>query len=93
MRESAMVNLSNDAAELIRSLVSDSDLPESAGLRLGTDDASHALAMNLAAVPREDDVVVEHEGAAMWVSPGAAARLEDQTLHAQLEPRPAFFVE
>jgi Fe-S cluster assembly iron-binding protein IscA len=88
-----MINLSNNAAELIRSLVSDSDLPESAGLRLGTDDESHALAMNLEAVPREDDLVVEHEGAAVWVSPRAAARLQDQTLHAQLEPRPAFFVD
>ena len=41
-----MVNLSNDAAGIIRGLVSDSDLPESAGLRLGTDDETHALAMS-----------------------------------------------
>jgi len=88
-----MVNISNDAAGLIRSLVSDSDLPESAGLRLGTDDATHALAMNLEAAPREDDVVVEHEGAALYLSPRAAPRVKDHTLHAQLEPRLAFFVD
>jgi Fe-S cluster assembly iron-binding protein IscA len=87
-----MLNLSNDAAELIRALVSASDLPESAGLRLGTDDDTHALAMNLEAVPHRGDVVVKHGGAAMWVSPWAAARLEDQTLQAQLTPRPAFYV-
>lgn len=88
-----MVDISNDAAGLIRSLVADSDLPESAGLRLGTDDATHALAMKLEAKPQQDDVVVEHGGAALYVSARAAARLEDQTLHAQLEPRAAFFVD
>ena len=87
-----MVNLSNDAAGLIRALVSDSDLPESAGLRLGTDDETHALAMQLATEPGEDDVVVEHQTASLFVSPRAMARLQDRTLQAQLEPQPAFFV-
>ena len=88
-----MVDLSSDAAELVRSLVHDSDLPESAGVRLGTDDDSHALAMNLEEAPGEEDLVLERAGATVWVSPEAAARLEDQTLHAQLEPRAAFFVD
>lgn len=88
-----MIKISPDAAGLIRTLVSDSDLPESAGLRVGTDDETRALAMELAAGPRTDDVVVEHEAAALFLSPFAAARLGDQTLQAQLEPRPAFFVD
>lgn len=88
-----MVNLSNDAAALIRSLVSDSNLPESAGLRLGTEDDTHALAMNLAAEPGQDDLVVEHQAAALFLSPRAASRLQDQTLQAQIEPRAAFFVD
>lgn len=88
-----MVNLSDDAAGLIRSLVSDSDLPHSAGLRLGTDNHTHALAMNLAAEPGEGDLIVEHQDASLFVSPWAASRLQDQTLQAQLEPRPAFFVD
>lgn len=90
---SPIVNLSNDAAGLIRSLVSDSDLPESAGLRLGTDDDTHALAMNLVTEPGQDDLVVEHQAASLFVSPLAASRLQDQTLQAQVEPRPAFFVD
>ena len=73
-----MVNLSDDAAGLIRNLVSDGDLPESAGLRLGTDDDTHALAMNLATEPGEDDLVVEHRAASLFVSPLAASRLQDQ---------------
>ena len=88
-----MVNLSDEAAGLIRSLVADSDLPDSAGLRLGTDDDKHSLAMNLEAAPRADDLVLEHQGASLFVSPVAASRVEDQTLHAQDAPRPAFFID
>lgn len=88
-----MVNISDDAAGLIRALVADSDLPASAGLRLGTDDGTHALAMRLAAEPREDDLVLEHQGASLFVSPNAAPRLAEQTLQAQREPRAAFFVD
>ena len=88
-----MVELSDDAAELIRTLIADTDLPQSAGLRLGTDDDTYALAMNLEAEPREHDLVLEHEGVSLFVSPNAAPRLAEQTLHAQLEPMPAFFVD
>ena len=88
-----MVNLSDDAAGLIRSLVADSHLPDSAGLRLGTDDDTHSLAMQLAEAPLADDLVLEHEGASLFVSPRAAQRTDDQTLHAQQEPRPAFFID
>jgi Fe-S cluster assembly iron-binding protein IscA len=88
-----MVKISDDAAGLIRTLVADSDLPASAGLRLGTDDEKHSLAMHLAAQAQQDDEVLEHDGASLFVSPGAAPRLGAQTLHAQLEPRPAFYVD
>ena len=88
-----MVHLSDEAAGLIRTLVAASDLPDSAGLRLGTDDDNHSLAMKLEAAPHDDDLVLEHEGASLFVSPLAATRVEDQTLHAQEQPRPAFFVD
>jgi Fe-S cluster assembly iron-binding protein IscA len=88
-----MVHISDAAAGLIRSLVADSDLPSSAGLRLGTDDDKHSLAMNLEAEPRQDDLVLEHQGSSLFLSPHAAPRLKNQTLHAQVAPRPAFFVD
>jgi Fe-S cluster assembly iron-binding protein IscA len=87
-----MLHLTHDAAELVRTLVSESHLPESAGLRLHTDDASHALVMDLEPAPSEHDAVVEEDGASVWLSPDATERLEDQTLRAQLEPRRAFFL-
>jgi Fe-S cluster assembly iron-binding protein IscA len=88
-----LVNLSDEAAGLIRSLVADSELPDSAGLRLGTDDDKHSLAMELEAAPHRDDLVLEHQGASLFVSPLAASRVQDQTLHAQEHPRPAFYVD
>jgi Fe-S cluster assembly iron-binding protein IscA len=88
-----MIKLSDEAAGLIRTLVADSVLPDSAGLRLGTDEDTHSLAMGLAAAPQADDLVLEHQGASLFVSPVAASRVEDQTLQAQGEPRPAFFVD
>jgi len=88
-----LVNISDNAAGLIRTLVAESHLSDSAGLRLGTDDDTHSLVMKLEAAPLADDLVMEHGGASLFVSPRAAPRVEDQTLHAQREPRPAFFVD
>lgn len=87
-----MVHIADAAAGLIRSLIADSDLPSSAGLRLGTDDERHSLAMKLEAEPRQDDPVLEHQGSSLFLSLHAAPRLKNLTLHAQVSPRAAFFV-
>jgi Fe-S cluster assembly iron-binding protein IscA len=87
------VQLSTDAAVLIRTLLDDAHLPDTAGLRLGTDDATHALEMRLAASPEENDLVLAHAGACVFVSPLAAQRVRGQTLHAQVNGRRAFFVD
>ena len=88
-----MITISNEAAVLIHSLLTDADLPETAGLRLSTDPEKNSLAMCLAPHPRERDVVFAHHGASLFLSPIAAARTRGQTLHAQVEQRPAFFVD
>lgn len=54
---------------LISSLLADTDLLETAGLRLGTDPEKGSLAMSLAPHPRERDVVVAHDGASLFLSP------------------------
>lgn len=87
-----MLTLSDEAAVLIQSLLADSDLPDTAGLRLCTDPEKNSLAMSLASRPRERDVVVAHRGVSLFVSPAAARRLRGQTLHAQVDERRAFFV-
>lgn len=86
-----MLTLTDEAADLVRTLVS-GDEPAK-GLRLGTDDDTHALVMGLSRSSREDDVEVTLDGARVWLSPLAAVRLADRTLRAQLVPRRAFFVD
>lgn len=87
-----MITVSDEAATLIRTLVEAATLPDTAGLRLGTDDKMHSLDMHLEANPRPGDEVLEHDGVALFVSPLASARLNEQTLDAQVEGRPAFFL-
>lgn len=88
-----MRDISDDAAGLIRSLVAASDLPATAGLRLGTDDERNSLAMGLEAEPQPGDVVLDHDGAALFVSPRADERSGGHTLQAQVTGRPAFYVD
>lgn len=87
-----MLKISDEAADLIRILVAAAELPDTAGLRLGTDDELHNLAMHLEAEPRAGDEVLAHDGAAMFVSRLAAERVSAQTLDAQTEGRRAFFL-
>ena len=87
-----MITMSHDAATLIRTLVSDSDLPATGGLRLGADPFLGSLAMSLSTEASTSDVVVDQDGALLFLAPIVAARLTDQTLRAQLEDRPAFYL-
>lgn len=87
-----MITMTSEAASLITALVSDSDLPDSAGLRLGTDPVLGSLAMNLTREPKASDVVVGHNGALLFLASTVADRLDGQTLRAQLQERPAFFL-
>ncbi len=88
-----MIEITDEAAQLIHALVADSDLPDTAGLRLGTDDQTHSLVMDLAAEPHDGDVLVARDGASLFVSPIADARSAGQSLCAQIEGRSAFFVD
>lgn len=88
-----MVELSLEAAVLIRRLVADHQLPDSAGLRLCTGAGSRSLSLALATAPDRHDVVLTRNGASLFVSPTAAQRVAHQTLRAQVQGRPAFFVD
>ena len=78
-----MLNLTPKAAELIRDLVDDADLPEGAGLRIAQRDDHTALTMALAEEAGRDDQTVTEEDATVFVSPAAGDRVQDQTLDAK----------
>jgi iron-sulfur cluster assembly protein len=77
-----MLTLTTNAADTIRALVDGSEIPDAGGLRIAKDPAAGALALSLAAVPAEDDQVVEAAGARLFLEPEAAVILEDKTLDA-----------
>ena len=79
-----MLTLTPNAASAIRALVDASELPdEAAGLRIADDPAqASSLTLSLAAVPAEDDKVLDESGARVFLAPQAAALLEDKTLDA-----------
>ena len=87
-----MITMTDEAASLIVDLVNKSDLPSSAGLRLSTDPFLGSLAMSLSPRAQIHDLVIDQDGALLFLDPPVADRLAEQTLRAQLLERPAFYL-
>jgi iron-sulfur cluster assembly protein len=84
-----MLALTANAAEAVHTIVDNSELPESAGLRLQTERDSRnghgpttALVLDVVLAPDPDDTVLE--GAPLYVDAAAADLLADQVLDAEL---------
>ena len=86
-----LLTISDTAATLICSLLHAAGLPHTAGMRLGTHDDTGALDMSLATHPLAHDVVLHQDAASLYLSPKAAQRLANQTLHATLLPQSCFY--
>jgi iron-sulfur cluster assembly protein len=76
-----MLTLTDTAATTIRELVERSEVP-AGGLRIADDPAGASLTISLAAVPAEDDQVLDAAGAKLFLDPKAAQVLDDKTLDA-----------
>jgi len=84
-----MLVLTEAAAEVVKSVTSNPQAPDGAGLRIASAvpeprDPS-ALQLTAAPGPREDDQVVEAAGARVFLEPQAAAYLADKVLDAQFD--------
>ncbi len=75
-----MLTMTTEAAAEIRSIVDQPDAPEGGGLRIANDAGSGSLTLSLAAVPGEDDKVLDDAGARVFLDQQAAAILDDKTL-------------
>ena len=84
-----MLVLTEAAAEAVKSVTSNPQVPEGAGLRIapsGPDSGSLAeFQLTAALVPAENDQVIEASGARVFLEPQAAAYLEDKVLDAQVD--------
>jgi iron-sulfur cluster assembly protein len=81
-----MLTITETAAEAIRAIVEESQLPDEAGLRfaldsVGTDEVR--LEVAVAPEPVEGDAEVESAGAHVYLDPQAAVVLDDKVLDAQ----------
>ena len=82
------LTLTENASSVIRALSENSELAEEAGLRIaGSDDGGQPtdLAVALVMTPRQQDQVIEQEGARVFLDPTAANLLEDKVLDATVD--------
>lgn len=81
-----MLTITETAAEAIRAIVEQSDLPDEAGLRFALDSADESevrLEVAMTPEPLEGDAEVDLGGAHVYLDPNAAVVLDDKVLDAQ----------
>jgi Fe-S cluster assembly iron-binding protein IscA len=80
--------ITENAAEAIQAIgASLPKAPGEAGLRIAArpGEEQEKLELTIAAIPAEDDEVVDEHGAHVFLDPGAASYLEDKVLDARVE--------
>ena len=80
-----MLTVTDNAVAAIRSLTSQPDVPEGAGLRIATDAWAGALQLSVAASPKEGDQIVDSAGARLFLDSDAAMLLGDKALDATVD--------
>ena len=80
-----MLAITETAATAITTLISDSQMPEGAGLRIVQAEGSETLQLSVAPAPAEQDTVLESAGASVFLEPIAAQALDDKVLDVQLD--------
>jgi Fe-S cluster assembly iron-binding protein IscA len=83
-----MLAITDLAAEAIKTLTTDAELPEGGGLRIAAPDPQEGLELTLAGQPADDDVVLSGEGVSVFLEPVAAQVLDDKVLDVQQAATP-----
>jgi Fe-S cluster assembly iron-binding protein IscA len=78
-----MLAITDIAAEAIKSLASDAELPDGGGLRISAPDPEQGLELSLAGQPSTDDVVLAGDGVSVFLEPVVAQVLDDKVLDVQ----------
>lgn len=87
-----MLNLTDNAVEMIQALTTEADLPEG-GLRIAQEARHPGLTMELAPAPGAEDDILRRRGARLFLDQVASSRLRGQTLDARTtEIGSAFFL-
>jgi iron-sulfur cluster assembly protein len=80
-----MLDLTANATSVIRSIAERPELPDEAGLRVATGggDSGH-FSVAATGAPEQGDLIVEKEGARVFLDPQAAVILDDKVLDVQV---------
>ena len=82
-----MLAITDLAAEAIKTLTTDAELPDGGGLRIAAPDPQEGLELTLAGQPAQNDVVLSGDGVSVFLEPGAAEVLDDKVLDVQRRHR------
>jgi iron-sulfur cluster assembly protein len=82
-----VLNLTEGAVQVIRTVTAQPQLPEDSGIRIVSQDTAGSLSLSLAEGPQDGDQVVESEGAKVYLETGAATALDDKTLDAEIDDK------
>jgi Fe-S cluster assembly iron-binding protein IscA len=94
-----MVEVSQEAATVLKEVRKAYKIPGSAGLRFYADEESEAppeqaeVMVTFADTPAEDDQIVEEGDTTLFIAPEVADRLEGASLSARAGPRPVLKIE
>jgi iron-sulfur cluster assembly protein len=82
-----VLTITDTAAEAIRGIIAAPEIPDGAGLRIATQPAAGAAALEVTVAerPSETDQVVDEAGARVFVEADAIPLLDDKELDAQIE--------
>ena len=78
-----MLAITENAAEAIKTLSTDAELPEEGGLRITAPDPEQGLELALAPTGDAQDTVLRGEGITVFLEPAAAQMLDDKVLDVQ----------
>jgi Fe-S cluster assembly iron-binding protein IscA len=81
-----MLTLTENASTIVRNITQQPEAPESAGLRITSDDATETFAVTASPTPQPGDQIVEQDGATVYLDQRAAELLDDKILDAAVDP-------
>jgi iron-sulfur cluster assembly protein len=83
-----MLTITSNAADAIRAIVENTDVPEDGGIRISVarqNGAQASLELAVSPAPMEGDAVLDAGGAHVFLDELAAVALDDKSLDAQME--------
>jgi iron-sulfur cluster assembly protein len=83
-----MLTITSNAADAIRAIVENTDVPEEGGIRISIarqNGAQASLELAISPAPLEGDEVLDAQGAHVFLDELAAVALDDKSLDAQIE--------